>query len=115
MTVISFRGPFSVDLLAPRSTPDVRRGVFQYGPYCDLDAIVRVCRLSDSVDAFLAAGKRSRRKVAIILHRVPAGLDAAHVGFIFTDVMGSGHCGTPVRSNSSTKVGLMMGEFATKD
>ena len=58
-----------------------------------------VRRLSDSLDAFLAAGKRSRREVAVILNRVPAGLDAAHVGFIVTDVMGSGHCGAPVRSS----------------
>jgi len=28
--------------------------------------------------------------------------------------MGSGHCGTPVRSNSSTKVDLTMGKFAAQ-
>src|ERR1700730_4498369 len=33
------------------------------------------------------------QEVAVVLHRVPAGLDAAHVGFAFTDVMGKGHCG----------------------
>jgi hypothetical protein len=38
-------------------------------------------------------GKRPGRKVAVVIHRVPAGLDAAHVGFVFTDVMGNGHCG----------------------
>jgi len=63
-----------------------------------------------SVDAFLAAEKRSRRKVAVVFNRVPAGLDAAHVGFIFTDVVESGHRGTPVRSNSSTIVVLTVGE-----
>ena len=50
-----------------------------------------VRRLSDSLDALLAAGKRSGKDVAVTLNRVPAGLDAAHVGFVFTDVMGSDH------------------------
>jgi len=70
--------------------------------------------LCDSREAFLEARKRSGGEVAVILDCVPAGLDAAHVGFIFTDVIGSGHCGTPVRSNSSTKVDLTMGEFAAQ-
>jgi hypothetical protein len=47
--------------------------------------------LSDPRDAGLEAGKGSRREVAVILNRVPAGLDAAHVGFVFIDVMGNGH------------------------
>jgi hypothetical protein len=51
-----------------------------------------VRRLSDSLDALLAAGKRSGKDVAVTLDRVPAGLDAAHVGFVFADVMGSDHC-----------------------
>jgi hypothetical protein len=38
MTLIPF---LSVDLQAPPSTPDSgERGVFQYGPYFNLDAIV---------------------------------------------------------------------------
>ncbi len=49
--------------------------------------------LSVSAEAFLVAGKGPGREVAVVLHRVPAGLDAAHVGLIFTDVMGNGHCG----------------------
>ena len=57
-----------------------------------------VRRLTDSRDASLEAGKGSRREVAVILNRVPAVFDAAHVGFGFTDVMGSGHCGLPVCS-----------------
>ena len=36
------------------------------------------------------AGKWPGREIAVVLHRVPAGLDAAHVGLIFTDVMGNG-------------------------
>ena len=55
--------------------------------------------MSDPRDAFLEAGKRSRREIAVILNRVPARLDAAHVGFVFIDVMGSGHCGAPVCSS----------------
>jgi hypothetical protein len=59
---------------------------------CGLEPSFRpVRRLSDSLDTFLAAGKRPRREVAVILHRVPAVLDAAHVGFVFADVMGRGH------------------------
>ena len=38
-------------------------------------------------------GKRPAREAAVVLHRVPAALDAAHVGFVFTDVIGNGHCG----------------------
>src|SRR5437016_11999484 len=63
----------------------------QFGA-CRLDTIARpVRRLSDAVDAFLAAGKRPRREIAVILHRVPAVFDAAHIGFVFTDVMRNGH------------------------
>ena len=32
-----------------------------------------------------------------MVHRVPTGLDAAHVGFIFIDVVGNGHRGVPSR------------------
>jgi hypothetical protein len=32
-----------------------------------------------------------------MVHRVSAGLDAAHVGFIFIDVVGNGHRGAPSR------------------
>src|ERR1700688_1019354 len=39
--------------------------------------------------ALLAAGKRPGKDVAVTLNRVPADLDAAHVGFVFADVMGS--------------------------
>jgi hypothetical protein len=52
-----------------------------------------VRRLTDSCDALLETGKRSRRKVAVILNRVPAVFDTAHVGFVFTDVIRDGHCG----------------------
>jgi hypothetical protein len=39
-------------------------------------------------------------RAAVILNCVPAGFDAAHVGFVVTDVMGSGHRGAPVRSSN---------------
>jgi hypothetical protein len=42
-----------------------------------------------------------------MVHRVPAGLDAAHVGFIFIDVVGNGHCGAPSRGMIS-QPGLSM-------
>jgi hypothetical protein len=44
-------------------------------------------------------GKRPGTEVAVLVHRVPAGLDAAHVGFVITDVLGGCHCGAPVRSS----------------
>src|SRR5271157_3471912 len=47
----------------------------------------------DSLGAFLETGKRSRIERAVILNRVPALFDAAHVGLSFTHVIGSGHCG----------------------
>jgi hypothetical protein len=65
-----------------------------------------VRRSSDSLDAFLKAGKRSRREVAVILNPVPAGLDAAHVGSVFADVMGSGHRSAPVRSSRRPSPGM---------
>ena len=37
------------------------------------------------------AGKRSRREISEIIHRVPAGLDAAHVGYNFINVLGGVH------------------------
>ena len=52
-----------------------------------------VRRLTDSCEALLETGKRSRRKVAVILNRVPAVFDTADVGFVFTDVIRDGHCG----------------------
>ena len=52
-----------------------------------------VRRLTDSCDALLETGKRSRRKVAVILNRVPAVFDTADVGFVCTDVIRDGHCG----------------------
>jgi len=67
---------------------------FQFGLCCSLDGIIRpILRLSNSLDAFLAAGERPRREVAVILHRIPAVLNAAHIGFVFIDVMGRGHPG----------------------
>jgi hypothetical protein len=42
-----------------------------------------------------------------MVHRVPAGLDAAHVGFIFIDVVGNGHCGAP-SSGTISQSGLSM-------
>src|SRR6201987_1350730 len=57
-----------------------------------------VRRLSDSRDASLVAGKGSRREVAVILNRVPPGLDASHVRFVFIDVMRNAHCGAPMCS-----------------
>jgi hypothetical protein len=39
----------------------------------------------------LAAGQGSGSDVAVTLNRVPAVLDAAHIGILFTDVMGSDH------------------------
>jgi hypothetical protein len=42
-----------------------------------------------------------------MVHRVPTGLDAAHVGFIFIDVVGNGHCGAPSRGMIS-QPGLSM-------
>src|SRR5271157_4304644 len=47
----------------------------------------------DSLGAFLETGKRSRIERAVILNRVPALFDAAHVGLSFTHVIGSGHRG----------------------
>ena len=51
--------------------------------------------LSASTEALLAAETRSGRELAVaIIHRVPAGLDAAHFGSVFVDVVGTGHCGS---------------------
>ena len=55
-----------------------------------------VRRSTDFREAFLETGKRSRRKVAVILNRVPAVFDTAHVGLVFTDVMRHGHCGARI-------------------
>jgi len=35
--------------------------------------------------------------MAVVVHRVPARLDAAHLGFVVIHEMGNGHCGAPVR------------------
>jgi hypothetical protein len=77
------------ELLTGPLTPDVGREQSEFSSALETRRPVR--RLSDSRDASLEAGKGSRREVAVILNRVPAGLDAAHVGFVFIDVMGSGH------------------------
>jgi hypothetical protein len=57
-----------------------------------------VRRLSDPPDTFRAISKWPGREVAVVVHRVPARPDAAHVGFIFIDVMGNDHSGAPARS-----------------
>src|SRR2546426_544939 len=56
-------------------------------------------RLSDSLDAFVAAGKRPRREVAITFNSVPAILDAADVRLVFIDVTGSRQRRAPVRKD----------------
>src|ERR1700675_4531014 len=76
----------------PRYRWDVGRGSVSVWPSLQLGRHRPVRRLSYSLDALLAADKRSGKDVAVTLDRVPAGLDAAHVGFVFTDVMGSYHC-----------------------
>ena len=38
--------------------------------------------------------------MTVIGYRVPAGLDASHIGFVFIDVMGDIHCFVPLRSIS---------------
>jgi hypothetical protein len=43
------------------------------------------------LDAFLTTGKRPRRKVAVILHRIPAALYAAHFGSVLTEITGDAH------------------------
>ena len=35
--------------------------------------------------------------MAVVGDRVPAGLDATHIGFVFIDVMGNIHCYVPLR------------------
>ena len=51
--------------------------------------------MSDAPEAFGFAGKRPSREVADIVHRVPAGLNAADVGYNFINEAGNGHCGMP--------------------
>jgi hypothetical protein len=53
-------------------------------------------RPTDFREAFLETAKGSRRKVAVILNRVPAVFDTAHVGLVVTDVMRHGHCGARI-------------------
>jgi hypothetical protein len=80
------------ELLTRLLTPDVGRERSEFSSALAATRRRRpVRRLSDSRDASLVAGKGSRREVAVILNRVPPGLDAAHVGFVFIDVMGNGH------------------------
>jgi hypothetical protein len=55
-----------------------------------------VRRLIYFPDALLETRKRSRRKRAVFLNRVPAVFDTAHVGFVFTDVIRDGHCGARI-------------------
>src|SRR5271168_3404761 len=75
----------------PPSTPDVGAEETQVSGVCQqLGRRRHVRRLSELVHAVLAAGKRSGRQVAVILDRVPSGLYAADVGFVFTDVVGNG-------------------------
>jgi hypothetical protein len=50
--------------------------------------------LNDAPETFRVAGKRSRREVSDIIHRIPAGLDAAHVGYNFINVLGCVHFGS---------------------
>ncbi len=49
-------------------------------------------RLNAFAEAFLAAAIGSGAEVADTVHRVPAWLDAPHVGYDFVDVMGNAHC-----------------------
>ena len=80
----------------PRHRWDIGRESVSVRPHCNLSLQFRrhrtVRRLRYFLDALLAAGKGSGKDVAVTLDRVPAGLDAAHVGFVFADVMGSDHC-----------------------
>ena len=46
-----------------------------------------------SLDAFIATAKWTRDEVAVMIHRVPSGLDATHVGFAFVDIKGNDHKG----------------------
>ena len=59
---------------------------------------------------FFMARKRSRIEVADIIHRVPAGLDAAHVGYNFINEMGIGHCSSLARG----RVGVSIFGMATQ-
>jgi hypothetical protein len=52
-----------------------------------------VRRLIYFPDALLETRKRSGRKGAVFLNRVPAVFDTAHVGFVFADIIRDGHCG----------------------
>ena len=70
-----------------------RYGGFSVRPSLQFRLPGLVGALSDSLEAFIKTEKGSRREVAVILNHVPAGLDAAHVGVVFADVMRSGHCG----------------------
>ena len=72
--------------------PDVGRKCFSSSRVKTSDAFVYVLGLSNSPDALLEAEKRTRREVAVVLDSVPTRLDAAHVRFVFIDVMGNGHC-----------------------
>jgi hypothetical protein len=47
--------------------------------------------LGDTLEAFSVAEKRSSREIADLVHRIPAGLNAANVGYNFINVVGNGH------------------------
>jgi hypothetical protein len=57
-------------------------------------SVTPVFWLNDAPQTFRVAGKRSRREISEIIHRVPAGLDAAHVGYNFINVLGRVHYGS---------------------
>jgi len=94
MTLDPLRGDVALDIRTggPRYRRDIGRGSVSVWPSLQRRRHRPVGRMSYSLDALLTAGKRPGKDVAVTLDRVPAGLDAAHVGFVFTDVMGSDHC-----------------------
>src|SRR5271166_3134968 len=67
-------------------------------PYTQLCRGRSVRWLNAPIETFLTAGKGSRREIAVVSFRVPTRLDAAHVRFVFIDVMRNAHCGVPVCS-----------------
>src|SRR6202023_544148 len=51
--------------------------------------------LRDPGQALGAAGEWPRREVAVVVDRIPAGLDATHLGSVVIDEMRNGHGGAP--------------------
>jgi hypothetical protein len=94
MTLDPLRGGAVCDIRTgrPRRRRDVGRESVSVRPSLRFGQHRPVRRLSYFLDALLAAGKGPGKDVAVTLDRVPAGLDAVHVGFVFADVMGSDHC-----------------------